>query len=183
MININPTLFTTRPTDERLEKEARVYDLLERLGVPFSRLDHDAAATIEDCLEVEAILGTHICKNLFLCNQQKTKFYLLMMPGDKHFSTKELSRQIASARLSFAPSEFMERYLDITPGAVSVLGLMNDTENNVQLLIDRDVVADESIGCHPCVNTSSLRLKTADILEVILPAIHHEPRFVELTGE
>lgn len=180
-INLDPTLYTTRPTDERLPKEARVYDLLESLRVPFIRVDHEATATIEACLEVEKLLDIAICKNLFLTNAQKSRFYLLMMPGEKHFATKILSKQIGSARLSFAGPEYMEKYLDITPGAVSVLGLMNDPDNMVELLIDRDVVQHEFIGCHPCVNTSSLKLKTSDVLDVILPAIHHEPRYVDLT--
>ncbi len=182
-MNIDPTLYKTRPTDERLPKEERVYDLLGSLSVPFVRIDHDATGAIEDCAEAGNCLGIKICKNLLLCNQQKTKFYLLMMPGSKHFSTKELSHQIGSSRLSFAPPAFMEQFLDITPGSLSVLGLMNDTENNVRLLIDRDVVADAYFGCHPCINTSSLKIATADLLEKILPAVHHEPLFVELTGE
>ena len=180
MIHIDKTLYTARPEDERLTKETRGYDLLERLDVPFVRVDHEAAATIEDCLEVEALLGIHICKNLFLCNSQKTKFYLLMMPGEKHFSTKDLSKQIGSARLSFAPPEYMEKYLDITPGSVSVLGLMNDHGNDVQLLIDSDVTKEPFVGCHPCINTTSLRLATSDLIEKILPAVNHEPRYVEL---
>ena len=121
-----------------------------------------------------------ICKNLFLCNRQRTKFYLLMIPGDKKFLTKNLSAQINSARLSFAGEEDMLRYLDITPGSVSVLGLMNDSENSVQLLIDSDVLQSEYVGCHPCINTSSLRMKTKDLIEKILPAIHHEPVVVSL---
>ncbi len=183
MLNIDKTLYSTRPNDSRQAKELRVYELLEALDIQYHRVDHDEAATIDECLEIESVLGTKICKNLFLCNQQKTKFYLLMMPGDKHFSTKEFSKKIGSSRLSFAPPEFMERYLNLTPGSVSFLGLMNDCDNNVTLVIDKDVTADESIGCHPCINTSTLKLKTSDILKHILPTIHHEPIFVELNGE
>ncbi|MGN1457691.1 MAG: prolyl-tRNA synthetase associated domain-containing protein, partial [Acutalibacteraceae bacterium] len=144
------------------------------------RLDHDVTATMEDCVEVGKILGIEICKNLFLCNRQKTAFYLLMIPGGKEFHTKDLSKQINSARLSFADAEYMEKFLNITPGSVSVMGLMNDTENNVQLLIDSDVLKPEFFGCHPCINTSSLKIKTKDLLEKILPAIHHQPIIVEL---
>ena len=146
-------------------------------------MDHDATASIECCMDVEKLLGIHICKNLFLCNQQKTKFYMLMMPGNKKFKTKNLSKQINSARLSFAGDEFMEEFLDITPGSVSVLGLANDKENRVQLLIDADVLKDEYIGCHPCINTSSLKIKTADLVEKILPAVHHEYILVDLPWE
>ena len=139
--------------------------------------------TIEACQGVDALLGMEICKNLFLCNRQKTQFYLLLMPGSKPFRTKELSAQIGSARLSFASEEYMEQFLDLTPGSVTVLGLMNDTDDHVQLLIDEDVVKDEYFGCHPCINTSSLKMKTSDILEKFLPAVHHEPIFVKLGAE
>ncbi|MBQ8397435.1 MAG: prolyl-tRNA synthetase associated domain-containing protein [Clostridia bacterium] len=177
---IDPTLYTTAPADERAPKEMACYALLDRLGIAYARLDHDPADTIEVCHEVDRLLGALICKNLFLCNAQKTAFYLLMMPGDKPFRTKDLSKQIGSARLSFAPPEHMLRCLDITPGSVSVLGLMNDREHEVKLLIDRDLLGAEYVGCHPCVNTSSLRLRVRDLLDVLLPALGYVPTFVTL---
>ena len=171
-------------TDGRLEKEIRVYDLLDSLGIEYQRIDHEAAYTMEACAEIDkALVGAVICKNLFLCNRQKTQFYLLMIPGDKTFKTKELSHQIGSARLSFADAEDMEKYLDITPGAVSVMGLMNDTENAVRLLVDEDILKGEFLGCHPCVNTSSLRLKVADVFGTFLQAVHHDMTVVTLLGE
>lgn len=178
-------LFEGRPEsmEHRLDKEKRVYDLLDQLKIAYWRTDHDAAMTMEDCNEVDQVLGVVICKNLFLCNRQKTKFYLLMMPGDKNFKTKELSKQIGSSRLSFAPEEFMESLLDITPGSVSIMGLMNDVENKVQLLIDEDVLKGEFLGCHPCINTSSLKIRVEDILKRFLPAVHHDYITVQLTGE
>ncbi len=169
----------------RLEKEIRVYDMLEHLCIEYERTDHpDAQAyTMEACKEIDEVLQATVCKNLFLCNRQKTNFYLLMMPGDKVFKTKELSAQIQSARLSFASAEDMEKYLDITPGSVSVLGLMNDHDNMVQLLVDEDVLSGEYVGCHPCVNTSSLKLRTADIFGPILKEMHHNYVVVNLKGE
>ena len=158
----------------RLEKEQRCYALLDSLQIPYSRVDHDFADTIEACEAVEQVLGEKICKNLFLCNRQETAFYLLMIPDTKPFRTKDLSAQIGSARLSFAKAEYMQQLLDITPGSVSVLGLMNDTAHKGQLLIDEDVLTSEYVGCHPCINTSSLRLRTRDLVEKILPAIEHE---------
>lgn len=169
--------------DVREEREVRVYDFLDNLGMEYVRVDHEKAETMEACRAVDEALGTTMCKNLFLCNRQKTKFYLLMMPGEKPFKTKELSAQINSARLSFATEEFMLEYLDILPGSVSVMGLMNDQENHVQLLIDEDILADTYLGCHPCVNTSSIKVKTSDILEKFLPAVHHEMTVVKLVGE
>ena len=164
----------------RLAKEIRVYDLLDNLGIEYQRIDHEAAMTMEACAAIDEALDATICKNLLLCNRQCTAFYLLMIPGNKVFKTSVLSKQIGSSRLSFADAEYMERFLDITPGSVSVLGLMNDHENQVQLLIDEDVLKGEFFGCHPCINTSSLRLRTADLIEKIIPAMGHEPRIVNL---
>lgn len=179
---LDPVIYTSRPADyeKRLEKEQRCYDLLEQLNIPYKRVDHEETATVESCEEVEALLQIDICKNLFLCNSQKTRFYLLMMPGQKKFMTKLLSRQIGSSRLSFAKPEYMEQYLNITPGSVSVLGLMNDTDHHVQLLIDQDLLEDDYIGCHPCINTSSLKLSMNDIINKLLPAMGHEPVYVSL---
>lgn len=169
-------------TNNRLDKEIRVYDFLDKLGIQYQRIDHEAAMTMEACEEIDRALGdnTTICKNLFLCNRQETDFYLLLMPGDKPFKTKDLSAQIHSARLSFAKPEYMEKYLDITPGSVSVLGLMNDSEKKVQLLIDEDVMKEPYFGCHPCINTSSLKFTTEDLMQKIIPALEHEPVTVTL---
>ncbi len=160
-----------------------MYELLDSLGIEYDRVDHDAAMTMEDCDAVDGILGAPTCKNLFLCNRQGTVFYLLMMPGDKPFKTKELSAQIQSSRLSFGSHERMEEYLDITPGSLSVLGLMNDKNGKVNLLIDRDVVKSEYIGVHPCLNTSTLRFTVKDLVEKIIPAMGHAPVYVELPWE
>lgn len=175
-------LVNGRPTDTqgRLDKEIRVYDFLNSLGVSYQRIDHEAAMTMEACEEIDRTLEATICKNLLLCNRQETQFYLLMLPGDKVFKTKDLSTQIGSSRLSFAKAEYMEQYLNITPGSLSVLGLMNDKDKMVRLLIDEDVLRGEYIGCHPCINTSSLRLKTKDLVEKIIPAMEHEPTIVKL---
>lgn len=164
----------------RLPKEIRCYDLLDRLGVEYQRIDHEAAMTMEACAAIDAALNAVICKNLLLCNRQCTVFYLLMMPGDKNFKTSILSKEIGSSRLSFAAPEYMEKFLDITPGSLSVLGLMNDKENQVQLLIDEDVLKGAYFGCHPCINTSSLRIATRDLMESILPALNHQPQIVTL---
>lgn len=157
----------------RMAVECRTYQLLDSLGIEYDRMDHEAAMTMEACAAVDAALGGAICKNLLLCNRQNTAFYLLMLPGDKVFKTKDLSAQIGSSRLSFASGEYMVQLLNITPGSLSVLGLMNDKENKVQLLIDKELLAAETVGVHPCVNTSSLLLNMQDLLNVILPAMHH----------
>ena len=184
--DIKMQLVDGRPgnTEGRPDKEIRVYDFLDSLGIAYKRVDHEAAMTMEACEEIDRTLsegvekGVAICKNLFLCNRQATDFYLLLIPGDKPFKTKYLSAQIGSSRLSFAKPEYMEQYLDITPGSVSVMGLMNDKEKKVRLLIDKDILQDEYFACHPCINTSSLRFKTSDLMEKVIPAMGHEPTMV-----
>ena len=174
-----------RPLDctGRLQKEIRVYDLLDSLGISFERVDHAAAMTMEDCAEVDKVLGTIICKNLFLCNRQKTQFYLLMMTADKPFHTKDITGQLGCARLSFASAEYMEAFLDITPGSVSIMGLMNDAHNRVQLLIDKPVAESSKLACHPCINTASILMNTQDVLETFLPAVRHKAIIVDLPAE
>lgn len=179
-MKIDTVLYSGRPSDRRIDKEERCYELLGKLGVEFWRVDHEHADTIEACHDVEKVLGCEICKNLLLTNRQMTDIYLLLMPGDKPFKTKILSKQIGTARLSFASPEQMLDCLDITPGSVSVLGLMNDKAGKVRLLIDRDLLKDERFGCHPCINTSTLAFSTHDLIEKVIPAMGHEPTYVEL---
>ena len=171
-----------RPTDcaGRPEKEIRCYDLLDSLDIDYQRIDHEPAMTMEICAALDDALGALICKNLLLCNRQCTDFYMLMMPANKPFKTKDLSKQIGSSRLSFADGSYMEQFLDISPGSLSVLGLMNDKDQRVRLLMDADVVKEPLVGCHPCINTSSLRLSTEDLLQKVIPAMGHAPTFVEL---
>ena len=176
-------IIINRPDSERPQKELDTHAALNSLGIGFERVDHSPAATIEDCASVEAVLGAEICKNLFLCNRQQTEFFLLLMPGQKPFKTKLLSKQINSARLSFASAEDMLRLLNITPGSMSVFGLIFDKEKQVRLLIDKDLLKFEYLGFHPCINTSTLKLKTSDILGVLLPSLGVEPEFVELNAE
>ncbi|MBE6530962.1 MAG: prolyl-tRNA synthetase associated domain-containing protein [Ruminococcaceae bacterium] len=168
---------------DREKREIAVYDMLDRLDIEYERVDHEAAMTMEACVAVDEALGVAMCKNLFLCNRQKTDFYLLLMPGDKPFKTKEISGQIGSARLSFASAEDMGKYLGVMPGSVSVMGLMNDEERDVRLLIDKDLKDCEFFGCHPCMNTSSIKIKTADLFDIILPKLGYTPTYVTLKGE
>lgn len=167
--------------DGRLEKELKVYDLLDELGISYERVDHEALQTIEACQKVDETLGISICKNLFLCNRQKTAYYLLLLPGYKALKTKELSKQIPTSRLSFSSGEDMEEYLNVTPGSATIMGLMFDPENRVQLVIDEELLKEEWFGCHPCINTSSLKLQTEDVIGKYLQAVHHEYLTVNLS--
>lgn len=183
-MNIIPTVFEGAPADidDREAVEKACYDFLQRLDIPYFRVDHDEADTIEKCLEIEKVIGVGICKNLFLCNRQKTDFYLLMMDGRKSFRTADVSKKLGVSRLSFASSEDMKSLLGVTPGSVSVLALMNDSANRVRLVIDKDVISGDYIRCHPCKNTSTLKIKTHDLLGRILPALHRNPTVITLQG-
>lgn len=172
--NISNQLYTTAPNKTgRLPKEMAVYSLLDELSIPYERVDHAVTETMEACENIDMLLGVSMCKNLFLRNRQKTAFYLLMMPGTKKFKTKDVSKQLGTSRLSFAEPEYMEQYLNITPGSVSVLGLMNDSHHAVHLVIDKELLDNEYIGCHPCINTSSLKIRTEDILNIFLKHTGH----------
>ncbi len=174
-----------RPMDveNRSAKEIRTYNLLDSIKIEYDRIDHEAVETMAACQEIDALLvPAVVCKNLLLCNSQKNKFYLLMIAGDKRFDARKISDQIGSSRLSFAPQEYMEQFLDIRPGSVSIMGLMNDKENRVQLLVDEEILSYDYLGCHPCVNTTSLKIRTGDILEKFLHEVHHEYKLVQVSG-
>lgn len=166
------------------EREQRVYDFLKSAGIPYERFDHhdEPGENMEICRKLEKRIGAPIPKNLFLCNRQQTVFYLLLMPGDKPFKTKEISAQINSARLSFASPEQMVSLLDTVPGAASLMSLINDAENRVNLLVDEDLLCNEYLGCHPCVNTATLKLASADAFGRYLEAVHHGMKTVQLKG-
>lgn len=171
-------IYCTRPAERKTRKEEQIYDLLEKLNIDFLRAEHSPAATMEDCRAVDEALGCAMCKNLFLQNRQGTEFYLLLVPAEKKFKTKELSPQLGVSRLSFGSPEQMAEYLHCTPGCASPLCLLFDRENKVRLLCDRDLTKKETIGCHPAVNTSSLAFKTALLFEKILPAIGKDVTYV-----
>ena len=178
-MHIDPTRYTARPTDERIPQELAIYDRLEELSIPYVRVDHERADTIEFCHEVEQVLGSEICKNLFLCNRQQTEFYLLMMPGDKPFKTKFLSAQLGCSRLSFADDGHMRDYLQTVPGSVSAMELLFDTEKHVQLVIDRDLLDDEFISGHPGISTSTLQLRREDLFKFV-ESTGHTPVYIDL---
>lgn len=179
-MTISPIFHNARPEGELPPQESAAFDLLDTLGIDYDRVSHDAAFNMELCADVSAVLGVSVCKNLFLCNRQKTSFYLLCMPPDKPFHTKDLSAQINSSRLSFAPEDSLWELLHCHPGSATVLGLANDTEHRVQLLLDREVYDAPYMSCHPCICTSTLKLKTSDVLTRLLPHTGHTPNVVDL---
>ncbi len=177
---INPTTFSVHPEKTETIKEMESYLFLEENGIEYIRAEHDEASTIELCEEIEKVIDAKICKNLLLCNRQQTKFYMLLIPGDMVFKTKYLSAQINSARLSFAGGEQMEKLLNVSPGSLTVLSLMYDKDKEVELLIEKNIFKEKYFGCHPCVNTASVRFLTSDLKEKVLPALGREYTIVDL---
>ena len=176
-------IYQGRPTDNNENREyaeTAVYDLLDSVGVEYKTLCHPAAFTMEECEAVRKAIGAPVFKNLFLTNKQKTLFFLLMIPADKPFKTKYLSSQLGCARLSFASSEDMKKMLNISPGAVSPMGLIHDKDCKVRLIVDSDLSGACLYACHPCVNTASVALSLTDLLEKVVPATFHSYTWVSL---
>lgn len=178
---LSEVFHNTRPKGILLPQEITSFETLEKLGIDYDCVScNEPADTMEKCEFLSEKLNVSICKNLFLCNRQKTEFYFLCMEPNKPFHTKDLSQQINSSRLSFAPEEFLKEFLHCSPGSASILGLVHDTSHRVHLLMERDVYEAEFFGCHPCLCTSALKLRTKDILQKFLPQIEHEPTIVNL---
>ena len=165
--------------DSRQEKERKCYDFLSKLGIDYEVVDHEEASDMDRCREIESVLGVKICKNIMLCNRQESRFFIFMMPGDKKYITKEFSKKIGMSRLSFAKEKYLKEFLNVSSGSVSVLALLNDTDNKVELVIDRDVIQQDHIRCHPCVNTSTLKIKTEAFLNKIITALKKEVMIID----
>ena len=162
------------------KKEQKIYDFFQELKIPYTVYEHEALFTIEAAEELDKKLGLEICKNLFLSSRHGTEFFLLLMPGHKKFRTGEVSKQLHVPRMTFASAQEMELFLGVTPGSVTPLGLINDKENKVKLLIDRDVLKEEKIAVHPLVNTATVVINTKDLIEKLLPAFGHDYIAVEM---
>ncbi len=168
---IERTIYSSRPDEKRSVEEEAVYDVLSALEIPFERVDW--LPEDEGSENVYQALGIMRLKNLLLCNAQKTKFYLLVMPASVPFKSNVLSKQLGTPRFSFAPEENLRELLHVKPGSASILGLHNDKDRVVNLCIDERVLEQEYYGCHPCVNTTSLKIKTDDILNKFLVHTGH----------
>lgn len=178
-MRIDPVCREGRPLEKRSEQEEAIYDRLGELNIPFFRVDHDHADNMEDCRKIEAVLGAPICKNLFLCNRQQTEFYLLMMPGEKPFKTKFITAPLGCSRLSFAGEGHMHELLHTVPGSVSALELIFDTENRIRLVMDEELMKEETVSGHPGFSTTTVRLKREDFLTYVR-ACGHEPTVIAI---
>lgn len=172
---------TKAPRDgQRTPLELKMYDTLERLNIPYTHVDNDSAYTMEECAEVDKVIGAEIRKSVFLCNQKKTTFFLLVMPAAKAFDTASFSHKLGVSHMSFAPEEKMLEHLGTTPGSASVAGILCDEDDYVQVIVDKEVAESEWFACNPGINTSHLKFRTEDLLKKFLPKNHHRARIVDL---
>lgn len=179
MINISE-IKTGAPDKEKHGLEGKVHQLLNELKIDFWWVDNDEVSSMEECIEINNSLGAEIVKTVFLCNRQKTIFYLMILPPNKPFDSKAFSAAMNAPRLSFASGELMEQYLGVTPGSATIMGLINDTDNNIELVIDKDIAEKEWFACNPGTNKSHIKLKTSDLLGKVLPSINHIPKVISL---
>jgi Ala-tRNA(Pro) deacylase len=171
---------TSTPEDMKNPTGKKAFKMLDQLKIPYECVSNDAVSTMEECRAIEEVLGTEIRKNIFLCNKKNTSFFLIVLPADKNLDVDTLSAKIGIPKLSFASADSMQQHLGAQPGSASVMGLINDEDEYVQLIIDKEVAEAEWYGCNPGINTAHLRLKTSDLLNKFLPKIYHKAKIVEL---
>lgn len=171
---------TIAPTGERVAIEKKVYQILAKLQMEYKRVDNDIVETMEECKEIDEALETEIRKSIFLCNNKKTSFFLVVMPAEKSLDTAALAKKIGVPHLSFASGELMEKYLGTKPGSASIMGLITDEDDYVQLILDKKVAEEEWFGCNPGINTSHLKIRTDELLNKFLPYIRHKAKIMEL---
>lgn len=162
------------------ETQDRAFALLEELNIPFECVENEVVETMEECKELDEALGTEIRKSLLIRNQKKTRYYLVVMPAAKRCNMGDLSWKLGEGKLSFASEQAMMDLLGAHPGSASIMGIINDTEDAVQVVFDQSVTKEEWFGCNTGINTAHLKLKTEDVLKKILPALHHKPMIVSL---
>ena len=160
-------VMTSAPQDERGALETKTYQELERLNIKYERVDNDTVEAMEECVEISKKLGAEIRKTIVVCNRQKTQFFLVILPANKRFDSKLFAAMMHTARVSFA-------------SPASVMGILNDPEGKVKVVIDKAVADAEWFACNPGANTSHLRFKTKQLINNFLPAEKHKPEIIML---
>ena len=173
-------IYTTAPEEYKTSLQKETYKYLEMLGISFERVDTDVVITMEDCERVEEKLEMKMVKTLFLCNRQKTLFFLFITAGDKAFKSKEFSQAVKTSRISFAPEELMDEMLGTKIGAATVFSAITDLDRDLQIVIDKDVADEEYYGCSDGTTTCYLKIKTDDIINKLLPETKHKPTIIEI---
>lgn len=171
---------TPADIESRSEKERQAYQFLNDLGINCSYVDHDVATNMTAVEEMDKALDLPLCKNLFLRNNNKSQYYIVMLPGEKQANLKELQKQIESSRLSFGNEDALMEYMNLEAGSVTIMGLMYDKIGKVRLLIDEDMKNLDRFVCHPCVNTSSIVMSMDDCMNKLIPALEHPVTYIHL---
>jgi Ala-tRNA(Pro) deacylase len=168
------------PATYKSDLQKRVFGALNDLHIPFQRVDTDEAITMDDCVMIDQRLQMKMVKTLFLCNRQQTEFYLFITCGDKSFRSKDFSHALGISRVSFAPAEMLLTMLHTHVGAATVLSMLEDDDNRVKVVMDKDVTAEEWYGCSDGTTTGYMKLRTDDVMNVFLPFVHHQATVIEV---
>ena len=153
---------------------------LNDLGIAFRRAEHPPAFTMEDCARVDEMLQALTVKNIFLTTKNGKRFYLCLTRPEARFRTADISKQAGSSRLSFAPEERLIELLHAHAGSASPLGLIFESARGVGLLVDAALRDAPTLVFHPCDNTKSLAMASADFFDVFLPAVGVVPQWVQI---
>jgi Ala-tRNA(Pro) deacylase len=178
MISISD-IKSTKPESFENNLEEEVFKILQETNIPFTYVKNDAVHTMEECSAIEEHLSVEIRKTIVLCNRKKTQFYLVVMPSSKAFNAKGFSESVGE-RLSFASPDRMEKLLGIQSGSATIMSLLNDSKEMVQLFIDKDVADSQWFGCNTGTNTRHLKIATDDLLKKMIPRLNHQATIVTL---
>lgn len=163
-----------------MSNQQKVMEKLRDLCIPFEAYYHAAAHTMEDCLALPyATPDVTFCKNILLCNRQKTEFFLYITLPDKPFRTADVSKLLGVSRLSFAPNETLPTLLQLESGSLSPLALWFDDDAKIKLVLDNDILSGKRIAFHPCDNTATVIFTQEVFRQQVLPALAHSPIYLQ----
>lgn len=163
------------------ESEQKVLRRLDELKVPYEYHQHHAVHTIDECLELPyAEADVTFCKNILLCNRQKTQFYLYVTVPKKPYRTADVSKLLGVSRLSFAPDEALPELLQLYSGSLTPLALWLNPDSGVQLVLDREIRQPGRIAFHPAVNTATVIFRQEDFFDRVVPALPGTPIFLDV---
>lgn len=157
-----------------------ICDFLNENGIEYEKFTHNSVSSIEECKEIESIVGGEICKNLLLRNTPGTAYFLLSMKGNKAFVTKDISKKLGVSRLSFVSPEEMLLLVNTAPGSLGLMSLIFDENKKIRFAVDKDLLENEFFCCHAGINTCTLKIKTQDVFEKLLPLMRIEANIIEI---
>ena len=152
---------------------------LDELGIKYYYYEHPLAKTMEDCEGIGADVGAKHFKNIYACDHTETNFFIIIIRADKKFRTSEVSRKLGVSRLSFCTDEMLQENLGVVSGAVTPLALMNDKEHKTLLVVDKDILRDEMVCCHPLTSDASVAMHRYDLIKFVR-ACGNEIKFLDI---